>query len=485
MFRFGTFSNDAIFSTVTNLSRAIWATALVFSVSMAHASDPWMVMSRTLNSPAASQRPVQVCDSTHGVLQKWGLVDVVERVLCANPQTRAAWAAARIRAAELGQTLGNYLPEVNLSGGISRSGNEALPNDDWAWQTGLSASYLLYDFGARQASRSQAEALLAAANLGHESLVRDLFRDAVSAYYQLVIARGAAEAARESEKAAEETVRAVEARVKAGAAVPADRLQAQTAYSQRRLERIRAEGEAAIRQGVLASLMSLPADMSLELALPSELMPGLNTANTLDATASLIEIAKQRRPELAAAESRVAASRAAVKAARASGKPVLTAQASSRYADSGPVEGWDSSLGVNVSVPVFTGYKTAYRIRAAEEQVRQAEAERDQVASNVALNVWESWQALKTGGEAHMQAQDLLESSQAAERLTRGRYQAGLGSVLDVLNAQANTAFARQTQMQTRYELDIARAQLARAVGELVWGVLDSRKIALQENIKP
>jgi outer membrane protein TolC len=150
-----------------------------------------------------------------------------------------------------------------------------------------------------------------------------------------------------------------------------------------------------------------------------------------------------------------------------------------RYVDSGPADGWDSSIGVNVSVPLFTGYKTTYRVRAAQEQVRQAEAERDRIANVVALDVWRGWQALKTGGEAYVQALDLLDSAQAAEKLTRGRYQAGLGSVLDVLNAQANTAFARQTQLQTRYELDIARADLARAVGDLVWGVLDSRKVAL------
>lgn len=439
-----------------------------------------MVMSRTLSSPAASQRPAQVCAGANVVVQKWSLAQVVERTLCANPETRAAWAAALTRAAELGQAMGAYLPELSLGAGVFRTGDDALPNDRWAWQTGLSASYLLYDFGGRAANRQQAEALLAAANLGHETVVRDLFRDAVAAYYQLVIARGAVAAARDSELAALETVRAAEARVKAGAAVPAERLQAQTAYSQRRLERIRAEGEAAIRQGELASLMALPPDGALALDEANGQTSGLSLEGSMEATDRLIQVAKQRRPELAAAESLVAASRAAVRSARAAGKPVLTAQADTRYVDSGPVEGFDSSVGLNLSVPVFTGYRTTYRVRAAQEQVRRAEAERDRIASTVALDVWRGWQTLKTGGEAYVQAQDLLDSSLAAERLTRGRYQAGLGSVLDVLNAQANTAFARQTQLQTRYELDIARAELARAVGDLVWGVLDSRKMVLK-----
>lgn len=485
LFRAGTFSFGAIHFTVNILSRAIWATVLVFSIPLGHASDPLLVMSRSLNSPAASQRPLQVCESAPEALQKWSLAEIVERVLCANPQTRAAWASSRTRAAELGQALGAYLPDLDFNAGLSRTVDDMLSNDHWAWQTGLSASYLLYDYGGRDAGRKQAEALLSAANLGHETVVRDLFRDAVTAYYRLVIARGAVLAARESEAAAQETVKAAEARVKAGVAVPADRLQAQTAYSQRRLERIRAEGEAAVQQGELAALMALPADTPLALADAGEPFSGMMLEHSMEAVGRLIDIARQRRPELAAAESRVAASQAAVKAAKAAGKPVLTAQASTRYVDSGPAEGWDSSLGLNVGVPVFTGYKSTYRIRAAQEQVRQAEAERDRVGNAVALDVWRGWQALKTGGEAYVQARDLLGSAEAAEQLTRGRYQAGLGSVLDVLNAQANTAFARQTGMQTRYELDIARAELARAVGELVWGVLDSRKVALREKPEP
>jgi outer membrane protein TolC len=43
-----------------------------------------------------------------------------------------------------------------------------------------------------------------------------------------------------------------------------------------------------------------------------------------------------------------------------------------------------------------------------------------------------------------------------------------------VLNAQAESANARLTQLQSRYQLDTSRSELARAVGELVWNVLDS-----------
>jgi outer membrane protein TolC len=57
----------------------------------------------------------------------------------------------------------------------------------------------------------------------------------------------------------------------------------------------------------------------------------------------------------------------------------------------------------------------------------------------------------------------------AAERLSFGRYQAGLGILLDVLNAQANLAQARYSQLLTRLGLRVARAELAQAMGEMSW----------------
>jgi outer membrane protein TolC len=63
----------------------------------------------------------------------------------------------------------------------------------------------------------------------------------------------------------------------------------------------------------------------------------------------------------------------------------------------------------------------------------------------------------------------LVESATAAEKLALGRYQAGLGILLDVLSAQASLAQARYSQLLTQLGLRVARAELAQAMGELSW----------------
>ena len=67
------------------------------------------------------------------------------------------------------------------------------------------------------------------------------------------------------------------------------------------------------------------------------------------------------------------------------------------------------------------------------------------------------------------------------ERVTLGRYKAGLGTILDVLNAQRALASARQQQIQALYKWHVARVSLAQAMGTLDRGMIDS----LEESAKP
>jgi outer membrane protein len=84
--------------------------------------------------------------------------------------------------------------------------------------------------------------LLSAAASTLDATVQSVFLGALQAYYNAQAARAAVTAARESESASRESLDAAEVRYRVGTGTPADRLQAQTAWSQATLTRIRAEG---------------------------------------------------------------------------------------------------------------------------------------------------------------------------------------------------------------------------------------------------
>jgi len=399
------------------------------------------------------------------------LLDVVNLALCNNPQTREVWASSRVQAAQLGVNQGSYLPglSMNVSGNRNSPGNQQR-------SIGLTLSYLLYDFGSRAANLENARQLLAAASASQDSTVQAVFLAAVQAYYQTQATQAALDAAHEAERAAKQSFAAAEARYLAGSATPADKLQAQTAYSQATLNRITADGSLKKTGGALANIIGLDANRSVTLAAANtEIVPASFDQNVN----ALIEEAKQRRPDLIAAEAQVKAAEAGADAARAAGKPSISLNASTTQVNSAGASSRGSSLGVSISVPLFAGYAPTYRVRAAEAQVEAQQARTERVRLQVALDVWNAYQNLITATQSLRTTADLLSSATQSERVALGRYQAGVGNMLDVLNAQSVLAGARQQRIQSTLDWNIGRAALAQAMGNLDGTLLQTLSPAL------
>lgn len=411
------------------------------------------------------------------------LSDVINATLCGNPQTREVWANARAQAAGVGVAEAAWLPtlegSVATSHNNNRGGTLATPVTRNQQNYALSLSWLIYDFGGREARLESARQLLAAANASQDATVQSLFLGAVQAYYQLQSTQAALTAAEEAEKAAQESFHAAEARHQAGAATPADKLQAQTAWSQATLNRIRATGDVRNAQGALANVMGLSAATPLQLATQADAPP---PGEFEAGVASLIDAAVQRRPDLRAAQAQTQAAQAAVDIARAGGRPSVALGLSGNEIHSGGVPDTRSAaLGVTLTIPLFSGFGTTYKIRAAEAQAEAAAAQRDQLKLKVALDVWNSYQSLTTATQTLRSSADLLASAEQSQRMALGRYKAGMGNILDVLNAQSALASARQQRVQSLFSWNVARASLAQAMGTLDRGLIDS----LDERTKP
>ena len=133
-------------------------------------------------------------------------------------------------------------------------------------------------------------------------------------------------------------------------------------------------------------------------------------------------------------------------------------------------------------MPLFTGFSTTYKVRNAESLKEAREAQRERIRQQVALDVWKAYQGLITAGQSLQTTADLLVSAEAAEKVALGRYKAGLGSILDVLNAQSALAAARQQRVQATFEWNVSRATLAQSMGNLDISLLQSLPDAATAN---
>ena len=405
--------------------------------------------------------------------QSLNLVDVVDLALCNNPRTREAWANARAQAAQVGVAQAAYLPSVSASVTASRNRIETARNGDSFSQqsAGVNLSYVLYDFGARAANLENARQLFAAAAASRDAAVQGVFLAAMQAFFLRHTADAVLEASRQSEKTSLESFNAAEARYRVGTATPADRLQARTAHAQAVLNRITAEGAVKTAQGQLANTIGVDPTRSPALAPMPAAAPGTGFETDV---AQLIEAARRRRPDLAAAQAQFRAAQAGIGAAQASHLPSLAFGVNagrSQFSNQASID--SSNIGLTLTIPIFSGFSTTYKVHAAEAQADIQAARRDQVHLQVGLDVWNAYAALTTATQSVKSAEDLLESATLSERMAAGRYQAGVGSILDLLTAQTALATARLSRIQAGFNWYTARAALAQAMGALDGNLLD------------
>ena len=326
---------------------------------------------------------------------------------------------------------------------------------------------MLFDFGGRSGTLENAKQLLVAANATRDATLQTNFLTAVQSYYALLSTRAIVDSLQVAEASAKESLAAAEARYLAGVATPADKLQAQTALSQARLNLITAQGNARAAQGTLANIMGFDASQPFTLVPLPESTPDPVVEQDIG---KLIEQARQKRPDLRAADAQIKAAEAQLAATRATGLPTVSLGASTGTQNiSGTPNTNSSSIGVTLSVPLFTGYRNTYQNRAAELQVEGKVAARDLLANQIALDVWKAYQTLLTNSQSLIAASDLVASAEHSERMTLGRYKAGVAnmSILDVLNAQSTLASARQQRVTALYNFKASRLALAQAIGQL------------------
>lgn len=401
------------------------------------------------------------------------LSELVDRALATDPATRAVWQDARAAAAAAGGQRTLYLPSLSVGATLQRQETGATPSRAAFHATTYGASgqltWLLVDLGARAALVDEADSLLLAARLAEHAAVADLVLRVQQTYYQHLGARALVAAQAAAVKQAEESLAAAEGRRAAGVATVADVLQARTARSQALLALQRLEGQALAVRGALAILAALPPTAELEVG---ELPVEVDVARAAPEVEALLAEAAARSPDLAGARARAEAADARARAAARAYLPTLSLQAGatrSWYLEpsgASPASVW--TVGLSLQLPLLEGLvRPAYDALAARASAEAARARAEAAGQAVALEVWTSFHGFRTAARGVETSRDLLASAEASAEVARGRYREGVGSILDLLTAQAALETARAEHVRARADFLISLAALARATGRL------------------
>lgn len=432
-------------------------------------SHPWVSPRKEENAPAPLPSPA-IPDDLQAPGKAWTLSDIVDVGLANNPQTRAAWNAARAASAAVGISLGAYLPQINATLPATKqkmafAGGRFIVDQTTLTPT-ASLSLLLYDFGGREAGVQSARRALEAANWTQNAVLQNVILQMESTYYQYLAARALLEAQETNLKGAQANYEAANDRHRAGVATIADMLQAKTALSAIELQIVTTRGLIWTLHGALASSMGLPANT------PFDVAEGLPEDIPFDAVAKQVDLcikdAEARRPDMAASRALVLEAEAGIRQARATFFPAfsLSGDIGRIYYQGNPVTNPFYAISVSVNLPFFFGLQE-YQVLAAKARAEAARDRMTEIGRGIELEVWTSYYGLKTSEQKIRTARDLLESAKASHDVALGRYKEGVGSILDLLAAETVLENGRVQLVQAKSDWFLALVQFTHDTGAL------------------
>jgi len=129
--------------------------------------------------------------------------------------------------------------------------------------------------------------------------------------------------------------------------------------------------------------------------------------------------------------------------------------------------GWfsDQQVGINVSMPLFDGFRVKSNLDLAQAQTRLAEIQLRQQREAVSVDVARARAELRRSSAVFAARQQNSQEADEAFRLATLRFTRGLSTQLEVSDAQVALLTAQSTEARATYDLFLASADLARALG--------------------
>lgn len=388
-----------------------------------------------------------------------------------NRDLRIATARVAEAQALYGIQRADRLPTVAVGGSLARSRTPADLSSTGAAvigqradvNVGLSAFEL--DFWGRVASLSEAaKAAYLATEQAERAFRLTLVSSVADAYLSLSEAQERLVLAQSSLETRAQTRELVDRRRQAGLAGDLDYLQADAAFEGARAEVAALSRQQSAARNYLRALVGTePKDLPLGKTLVEQ---GI----ALDQQADLPSQVLVRRPDVLAAEQRLLAANANIGAARAAFFPriALTASAgtASREIDGLFKSGSDAwSFTPSISLPIFDYGRNSSNLDLATVRKNIAVADYERTVQQAFREVADLLVARDQLAEQLKAVEAQERSQQRAADIAQARYRQGVGSFLEVLDAQRQLFTVQQSLIQVRRTLWSAAAQLYKALG--------------------
>jgi len=124
------------------------------------------------------------------------------------------------------------------------------------------------------------------------------------------------------------------------------------------------------------------------------------------------------------------------------------------------------SVGLSLSVPIFSGFKNTNKVRQVRNQIRQLEIQREYVAKSTDVQVRTAINNLLTAREKMFANEKTVAQAQKAYDISNTRYKAGAGTILELNSSELSLTQAKLNYSQAIYDYISAKADYDQIVGK-------------------
>ena len=401
------------------------------------------------------------------------LEETIQRALLTNPSVKIAEYNRKAAKADYSAAKSARGISISLSHDSGRGGyadpqyNQQLriwtKGIDNSHSNSITASLPIFTGGELQGQIGQAKANYRSMLSAEEQAYNEMKETATTGYFNMLNATNMKALRQESVDRLQAHLDNVIAQYNVGIVARADVLRSEVELANAQQNYITASNQYDVAEATLNNIIGTPLGTTLLLKDRLQYEPYENDM------AYCLAYSEQHRPELKQAEYAIDSAEAALVVARSGHMPKVYANASNNWGGNGSDwpgdddENW--SVGVTASMNVFDSGVTWSKIHAAQENLAKAKESQRQIKDNVELEVRTDYLNLREAEKRITTTQVAVASAEEDYHIAVVRYQAGVGTNIDVMDAQEALTQAKTNYYQALYNYNTSKAALNTSMG--------------------
>ncbi|MCL2888178.1 MAG: TolC family protein [Elusimicrobia bacterium] len=394
----------------------------------------------------------------------YSLDKCIEIALANNPNLGAAQSSLLGAEARVWESASNFWPQISASGSYGRSMQElTVPEDVFSYsnsaRAGLNANWSIFTFGQDYYNYKAQKYNYTSAGFNYQNTVITTVYNVKQAYYNLIYAIKSVDVFQTSLEQYQSQLDSAQSFYKVGIRPKIDVTNAQVNLNTAKLALITGKNAVTVAYAALNNLLGLPNPVNYRVD-DNLIFEEYNI--TMDAAMSQ---AYQNRPDYLAAKANTVSARYSLSAQKSNYLPDIGVNAS--YGLSGPngLNYQNGSVGVSASWTLFDGLSTEMRYKEAKANYQSYQYLEEAARQNIIMDVTQAYSTLTQSGEAVPVSEFSVTQAQENLDLALGRYKVGIGSSLEVTDAESSFSSAKLQYAQSLTNYKIALAALLKAMG--------------------